>query len=80
MLPLIMVLAIIILLLIIVFAYSLLESVVYTKCEELKIRRTIKRIVKDNCNKLEDSVNGFFDDLINGCFEELNTNNRDEEL
>lgn len=66
-LPLLLILAIIFVLTLIFVIFSMLESVVFSKIEELKIRRVMHNVVKDNCNSLRENINEIFD----GMFEEF---------
>lgn len=65
--PLLMILAIMIVLAVIVIVFSLLESAIFSKVEEWKIRRVMKKIVKANCKELEINVTNIF----NGMFDEF---------
>lgn len=63
-LPLILILAIIIAFMLIFFTFAVLETLVIAKIQEWKVRRLVRKTVKENCDLLEKNIDDMFDGMI----------------
>lgn len=78
-LPLLAILAVCIVLSVIIFVFSITETMIEAKIQEWQIRRSVKKIIKDNCDHLRKEMTDMFDDIENAFKIGVEINDEDYE-